>query len=283
MALFSRLADVTYPSPVLVICLEGWIDAGLGAAATLATLVNGRESERVAVWDADEVIDHRARRPVLHIADGVATGITWPEIELRSMADDGGKGFLVLMGPEPDMKWHAFCRSVVELAEAFSVRQAVGIGAFPAPVPHTRPVRLVATAPTEAAASEVGYVPGKIDVPAGVQAALEHELNRAGIPSVGLWARVPHYVVSMPYPAASAALLEGLASIAGLALPSRDLQDAAARTSARIDELIAASEEHQTMVSQLEAQVDSVEPFERLPSGDELAAELQRFLRGEGR
>jgi predicted ATP-grasp superfamily ATP-dependent carboligase len=128
----------------------------------------------------------------------------------------------------------------------------------------------------------VGYVPGKIDVPAGVQAALEHELNRAGIPSVALWARVPHYVVSMPYPAASAALLEGLASVAGLVLPSRDLQEASARTSARIDELIAASEEHQTMVSQLEAQVDSVEPFERLPSGDELAAELQRFLRGEG-
>jgi len=283
MPLYSRLADVSYPNPVMVICLEGWIDAGLGAAAAAATMVSGRESERVAVWDADEVIDHRARRPVLHIADGVSTGITWPEVELRGLVDDAGQGFLALLGPEPDMKWHAFCRSVVELAQSLSVRLAVGIGAFPAPVPHTRPVRLIATAPTAAAAAEVGFVPGQIDVPAGVQAVLEHELNRAGIRSLGLWARVPHYVVSMPYPAASAALLEGLASVAGLSLPSRDLHEAAVRTRGRIDELIAASDEHRAMVSQLESQVDSVEPFERLPSGDELAAELERFLRGEGR
>jgi predicted ATP-grasp superfamily ATP-dependent carboligase len=284
MALYSRLADVDYPSPVMIMCLDGWIDAGLGAAAALATIVSGRESERVAIWDADEVIDHRARRPVLHLADGVATGITWPEVELRALADDGGQGFLLLMGPEPDMKWHAFCQSVVELATSFSVRLAVGIGAFPAPVPHTRPVRLVSTAPSSAVAAEVGFVPGKIDVPAGAQAALEHELNRAGVNAVGLWARVPHYVVSMPYPAASAALIDGLASVAGLALPNRELQEAAARTRARIDELIAASDEHRTMVSQLEAQVDTVEPLDvsRLPSGDEIAAELERFLRGEG-
>src|SRR5450432_3201630 len=96
MALYSRLSERSYSSPVMVMCLDGWIDAGLGAAAALATVINGRESDRVVVWDADEVIDHRARRPVLHLADGVATGITWPEIELRSMVDDAGKDFLVL-------------------------------------------------------------------------------------------------------------------------------------------------------------------------------------------
>jgi len=120
-----------------------------------------------------------------------------------------------------------------------------------------------------------------------VQAALEHELNRAGIPAVGLWARVPHYVVSMPYPGASAALVDGLGAVAGLSLQSRELHDAAARTAARIDELIAASDEHRTMVRQLESQADQemraseIDPS-RLPSGDELAAELERFLRGEG-
>src|SRR5579864_483009 len=247
MALYSRLVDDSDPGQVLLICLDGWIDAGLGAAAALATIMSGRESERVAVWDADEVIDHRARRPVLHLADGVAKGITWPEVELRAVHDDSGSGFLVLMGPEPDMKWHAFCRSVVELATSFSVRLAVGIGAFPAPVPHTRPVRLVSTAPSSAVAAEVGFVPGSIDVPAGAQAALEHELNRAGVSALGLWARVPHYVVSMPYPAASAALVDGLASMAGLTLPSGELHEAATRTRARIDELIAASDEHKTM------------------------------------
>jgi predicted ATP-grasp superfamily ATP-dependent carboligase len=287
MALYSRLLDRSFSDPVLVMCLEGWIDAGLGAAAALATVIGGRESERVVVWDADEVLDHRARRPVLHLTDGVSTGISWPEIELRAIHDDDGRDVLVLMGPEPDMRWHAFCRSVVELASELGVRMAVGIGAFPPPVAHNRPIRLVSTAPTASLAAEIGYVPGTIDVPAGVQAALEHELNRAGIPAVGLWARVPHYVVSMPYPGASAALVDGLGAVAGLSLPSRELHEAALRTGARIDELIAASDEHRTMVRQLETQADQearaseIDPS-RLPSGDELAAELERFLRGEG-
>jgi len=285
--LYSRLVERQFSEPVMVMCLEGWIDAGLGAAAALAAVVNGRDSERIAVWDADEVIDHRARRPVLHLTDGVATGITWPEIELRATTDDAGHEFLVLMGPEPDMRWHAFCRTVVELASGYGVRMAVGLGAFPAPVPHTRPVRLVSTAPTASLAGDVGYVQGKIDVPAGVQAALEHELNRAGIPALGLWARVPHYVVSMPYPGASAALVDGLNAVAGLTIGNQDLRDAAERAGARIDELIAASEEHKAMVSQLEAQADAEArslqlDSARLPSGDELAAELERFLRGEG-
>ena len=287
MELYSRLVERSYTHPILVMCLEGWIDAGLGGAAALAAVVGGRATERVVVWDADEVIDHRARRPVLHIADGVATGITWPELELRATVDDVGRDVLVLMGPEPDMRWHAFSRSVVELATAFGVRQAVGLGAFPAPVPHTRPVRLVATAPTSASAADVGYVAGKIDVPAGVQAVLEHDLNLAGIPAIGLWARVPHYVVSMPYPGASAALVDGLAAIGGLTLPSHELHEAAARATTRIDELIAASDEHRAMVKQLETQVDQearvsdLDPA-TLPSGDELAAELERFLRGDG-
>jgi len=287
MELYSRLVERSYTHPILVMCLEGWIDAGLGGAAALAAVVGGRATERVVVWDADEVIDHRARRPVLHIADGVATGISWPELELRATVDDVGRDVLVLMGPEPDMRWHAFSRSVVELATAFGVRQAVGLGAFPAPVPHTRPVRLVATAPTSASAADVGYVAGKIDVPAGVQAVLEHDLNLAGIPAIGLWARVPHYVVSMPYPGASAALVDGLAAIGGLTLPSHELHEAAARATTRIDELIAASDEHKAMVKQLEVQVDQearvsdLDPA-TLPSGDELAAELERFLRGDG-
>src|SRR5579862_5133891 len=104
MDLYTALTDRPQNAPVLVICLEGWIDAGLGAGAALAALIANRESERLGVWDADELIDHRARRPVLRIVDGVATTLTWPELELRAMVDDDGNDMLVLMGPEPDMR-----------------------------------------------------------------------------------------------------------------------------------------------------------------------------------
>jgi hypothetical protein len=283
MPLYSRVSSRTFDQPPLVMCLEGWIDAGIGAAAAMASLVGGRPTDRIATWDSDELIDHRARRPVLHLADGVARGVTWPEIELRAGTDDRGQEVLLLVGPEPDMRWHAFAASVRDLLMEVGVRLVVGLGAFPAPVPHTREVRLVATAADREMAARVGFIPGTIDVPAGIQAVLEDELTRAGIPAVGLWARVPHYVVSMPYPAASAALVDGLAEVTGLSFSSIELKESAVRARGRIDELIANSTEHQAMVAQLEAQADrEVEMIGPLPSGDELAAELERYLRGQG-
>ena len=289
MELYRPALERSFNRPVLVVSMEGWIDAGLGAAAAMASIVAGRSTERVGSWDADELLDHRARRPVLHIENGIAGGISWQDIELRVTADEEGNDVLLLLGPEPDMRWHAFAASVVEVARRHDVRLVVGLGAFPSPVPHTRPVRLVSTAPTEEFASQIGFIPGAIDVPAGIQAVLEHEFNAEGIPAVGLWARVPHYVVSMPYPAASAALVDELATVAGLSISSRDLHESAGRARARIDELIANSDEHRAMVAQLESQLDRETEVSStglgtgpLPSGDEIAAELERFLRGDG-
>src|SRR5947209_5958343 len=154
-----------------------------------------------------------------------------------------------------------------------------------AAAPHTRPVRLAATATTPELASRVGVVPGTMEVPAGIEAALEQGFAATEIPAVGLWARVPHYVSAMPYPAASAALVDGLASVAGLTLESAGLHAAADVTRSRVDELIAQSTEHKAMVSQLENNIDAAEgtPLDLgpLPSGDEIAAELERYLRGE--
>jgi len=194
---------------------------------------------------------------------------------------------LVLSGPEPDLRWREFVAGVVGLARELGVTLVVGLGAFPAPVPHTRPVRLAATATTPELAAQVGFIPGGIDVPAGIHAALERGFADAGLPCVGIWARVPHYVAAMPYPAASAALLDKLAQLAGIPIDSDALHRAADVTRRRVDELIANSEEHGEMVRQLEGQHDAEVGSSGLgggplPSGDELAVELERFLRNEG-
>lgn len=193
---------------------------------------------------------------------------------------------MILTGPEPDMKWRAFVAAVVSLATDLGTRLVVGVGAFPAPVPHTRPVRLAAVATDTELAEKVGFMPGSLEVPAGIHAALQEGFAEAGIPAVGMWARVPHYVAAMPYPAASAALVECLATVAGLDLDAKDLHAAAALARSRIDDIIAASEEHAEMVHQLEASAETevnVAPINlsELPTGDELADELERFLRGE--
>jgi predicted ATP-grasp superfamily ATP-dependent carboligase len=282
--LVAEPADIE--APVLVVGLDGWIDAGLGGSAAMAHLLGAVPTEPLARFDADALVDHRARRPTLRIENGMNMGLTWPETELRAGQDRTGKSVLMLTGPEPDMQWHAFTDAVVDLSQQFGVRLVCGLGAFPAPVPHTRPVKLAATATTRELAEQVGFVPGIIEVPAGIGAALEEAFAKAGIPTVGLWARVPHYVSGMPYPAASAALLDGLSLLAGIEVDSRELHTAAALTGERIDELIANSDEHTAMVRQMETSHDLTEegpPLDpaHLPSGDELAAELERFLRGE--
>lgn len=274
-------------SPVLVMGLEGWVDAGLGGAAAMASLLGSIETEVVATFDTDLLLDHRSRRPTQRIVDGVLESLTWPELQLRSGKDGAGNDLLFLVGPEPDHQWRAFTSAIVGLTSDLGVRMAVGVGAFPAPVPHTRPVRLAATATLPELAVRVGFIPGTRELPAGVHAALLKGFHLVGVPALSLWARVPHYVAGMPYPAASAALVGGLAAVADLTLDPTDLEEAAAVTRQRIDELISQSDEHVAMVRGLEAQMDSEEEappplqFDDIPSGDEIAAELERFLRGE--
>ncbi len=285
MAMYERRSSRQPDRPVLVISMEGWVDAGLGASSATAALLGSIPTEELATFDGDDLIDQRARRPVLQIVDGVNTGLNWPEIRLLVGEDRNGNDMVFLVGPEPDLHWRPFVASVVALAQELGVRLAVGLGAFPAAAPHTRPIRLAATATNSELASRVGVVPGTLEVPAGIEAAMEEAFAATEIPAVGLWARVPHYVSAMPYPAASAALIDGLASVADLTLDSAGLHAAADVTRSRVDELIGQSGEHKAMVSQLEDNIDAAEgtPLDLgpLPSGDEIAAELERYLRGE--
>jgi predicted ATP-grasp superfamily ATP-dependent carboligase len=275
----------TVERPVLVVAMEGWIDAGLAAATASANLMGSMPNEVVATFDSDELIDFRARRPTLRIVNGVDTELRWSTIRLLVATNRTGRSVLILNGPEPDMRWNRFVAELVDLATRLEVEMVIGLGAFPAPVPHTRPVRLVGTSTDPEMSARVGFLPVSIDVPSGIQGALEFAFGDTGIPAVGLWARVPHYASAMPYPGAAAALLDGLARLAELEFDTAALHAAATATNQQIEQLIAGSEEHAALVRQLEAQQDQEQglatAFGDLPSADELAAELERFLRGE--
>lgn len=272
--------------PVLVVGLEGWIDAGLGAGAAMATLLEATKTDVFATFDSDALIDQRARRPVLRVVNGINTNLTWPEITLRR-GETTERSIIILSGPEPDIRWKQFTREVVSVSTRLGVELMVGLGAFPAPVPHTRPITLVATATTQDLAEEVGYLPTTIDVPAGIQASLERGFAEASIPAVGMWARVPHYAAGMPYPAASEALLQKLTELTGIDIDTSSLHEASATAMTQINRLISGSSEHSAMVRQLEQQHDDEShtqtafDLSNLPSGDEIAAELERFLRGD--
>jgi hypothetical protein len=282
-ALFELRSTPDLDAPVMIVALDGWIDAGYGGAGALAAIQEQVEVTTIAEFDADYLLDHRARRPTMRLDNGVNTGLTWPSIELQALTDLDGNDAVLLVGFEPDHAWRAFSDAVTTLALELGVSLVTGLGAYPAPVAHTRPTSVVSTATSEDLARQVGSAPGRIEVPAGVLAAIERCCADQGLPAVGLWAQVPHYASAMPYPAAAEALVRTLHRVAGLRFDAEGLAGEAAATAARLDELVSGSAEHIELVRQLEHQMDTVDDQELSQvSGDELAAELERFLREQG-
>lgn len=274
------LLHVTEPAepliaPALVSAFDGWIDAT--GASTAAARRIAAEGDVLATFEADLLFDYRSRRPVLDIVDGTLTEATWPELTItRTRA--GGRDLLVFTGPEPDMRWREVGRAVLELALRHRVVEWVSLGSIPAAVPHTLPVPILATAskPGLLHDDEVQGPQGLLRVPAAALSAIELEVAESGIPTVGFYAQVPHYVGGT-FPAATIALLEHAGRHLGVTFPLRELPDEAAATKARIDAAVEADEESRAYVARLETAAGE----EGLPSGDELASEIERFLRGQ--
>ena len=271
--------------PVLVVHLTGWIDASGAGAAALTAVNDECATNLLATFDGDAFIDYRARRPTMELRDGVNTKLVWDEIQLRVGHDPNNKAVLTLIGPEPDSRWREFASVVTQLAGQLGVRQMVALGAYPFATPHTRPPRLSSSSPSAEVLANLPYLKNSVDVPAGISAVLEHALSDAGIASLGMWVQVPHYVSAMSYPAATVALLQGLHEVTGLAVSANEAVHEAEIQRHRIDKLVAANDEHGTMVSNLESLYDQAGEQTmslgdaQLPSGDDLAAEFERFLR----
>ncbi len=276
-------------APVLVAHLAGWIDASGAAAAALAAVEQACSVRTAVTFDGDAFIDYRARRPTMELRDGVNERLVWPEIELKVGRTAAGSDVVVLSGPEPDAAWRRFADLATDLAIALGVRMAVFFGAYPFATPHTRASRLSSSSPSAELIATVPFLKNSVDVPAGMGAVLEHAFVAKGVPALGLWAQVPHYLGTMSHPAASVALLDGLRRVSGLDIDASALVGDAEIQRVRIDQLVGGNAEHRAMVEQLETAYDAVEeaggaqvaPTD-LPSADELAAEVERFLRDQG-
>ncbi|MGH3926936.1 MAG: proteasome assembly chaperone family protein, partial [Pseudonocardiaceae bacterium] len=212
-----------------------------------------------------------------------------PELVLHEVRDSAGTMFLLLTGPEPDLQWERFTDAVRELVERLGVGLTVGLGAVPMAVPHTRPETVTAHATRRELIS--GYQPwfGTMEIPGHAGALMELKLGQAGHDAMGFVVHVPHYLARIEYPESARGLLEHLARSSGLQLPLEALRPAALRVLAEVDEQIASSQESMSVVASLEARFDAItdesgQPpllssnARLLPTGDEIAAELEQFL-----
>ena len=251
----------------MVVALTGWIDSGGAAQAAMQAVITECDTSPVAVFDDDPFIDFRARRPTLHLDEGLNTLVEWQHITVSVGRALAGHDLVLLSGPEPDLAWHRFA------------------------APHTRPPRLSITTPSQDVLARVPFLRSTLEVPAGICAILEHEMHSLGIPSLGIWAQVPHYVSTMPYPAAAVALLDGLREAVDVVVDGTGIRQQTVKQRQRIDDLIAGNDEHRSMLEQLERIHDSTDdtpsgidlgdPRIELRSAEEIGAEIEQFLRDQ--
>jgi hypothetical protein len=272
-----RLGDVpgSLARPVVVAAFDGWIDAAGAASNAADMLALGGES--VATFDGDVLFDYRSRRPTLDVVDGTLTRLVWPALELHHREADG-RDLFVLHGAEPDFRWKELGDDILELCVRLGVTEWVSLGAIPAAVPHTRPVPVMATASAGAGLheAETKGPPGLLRVPSAGLSAMEVAVTEGGIPAVGFYAQVPHYIGG-PYAAATLALLQHLGRHLSTELPLGSLDEDARTQRERLDAAVAEDDDVRAILLQLENASEA-----EIPSGDDLAAEIERFLRNEG-
>jgi proteasome assembly chaperone (PAC2) family protein len=274
--------------PVLIAGFTGWNDAAEAASLAVRTVGEQWEARRFGNFDGEEFFDYQTTRPQIKLVEGVTRTVEWPENELSAtearVGALGGRGAILLSGPEPNFRWRAFSQAVVDLARELDVRLVVTLGALLADVPHSRPVSVAANAQDPSLVENLGLTASRYEGPTGITGVLHRYCASKDLPSVSFWASVPHYLSSVPSAPAALALLQSLSNLLGTTFETAHLESTSEDYQRQVSVAVAQDSDLASYVRMLEERYDAqTESGERnLPSGDELARELERFLREKG-
>lgn len=271
---------------VLVEMLDGFVDAGAARRIARNHLLASGPGLVVATFDVDLLFDYRARRPPMVFVEDHWQSYDTPRLDIRMCNDAAGTAYLLLSGPEPDVMWDRFATAVTQIVDHLGVRLTIGTNAIPMAVPHTRPVGVTPHGSRPDLFGEHPRWVGTVQVPGSASAMLEHRLATTGHDALGFAVHVPHYLSQADYPPAAQTLLGTIAAAGGLVIPVDALNEASRDAQSTITSLVDQSDELAEMVRTLEAQYDAYlasreglpPDLSSLPSADELAAELERFL-----
>jgi predicted ATP-grasp superfamily ATP-dependent carboligase len=266
--------------PPTVTAIQGWNDGGEAATIAVRYLIERWHGTRIATLDPEDFVDFQVTRPTVRLEGGVSRVIDWPQGEF-SLASVGDHQVMFFTAVEPNMRWRTFSAAVVETAKEVGSELLVTLGAFLTNVPHSREVPLVGSARSQEEAARLGVGQSQYEGPTGVVGVLHDHAIRSGLASISLWAAVPHYLPVAPNPKAALALVERLSNMLSLPVDTAPLREAAREWEEGVGRLLEENDELAAYVRQLEDAVDegeASEPAEDIPSGDTIAAELERFL-----
>jgi proteasome assembly chaperone (PAC2) family protein len=269
--------------PVLIAAFRGWNDGGQAATLAAGYLARLWGAEKFADIDPELFVDFQATRPHVSLDEGQTRRIEWPENTFyRARIPGTNRDAVLLVGVEPNYRWRTFSELVSELTSDLGIELAITLGALLADVPHTREAPVTGAATDPRLVDELGLQLSRYEGPTGIVGVLLDAFRRASIPSISLWAAVPHYVSLAPSPRAAKALCERLSGVLGVQLDVGELEEAETSYVEQVSEAVASDSETAAYVEELEQRADSLDWLESsggLPSGEALAAEIARFLR----
>jgi predicted ATP-grasp superfamily ATP-dependent carboligase len=279
VAELRMLEQPTLARPVLIACFRGWNDGAQGATLAGGYLAKAWGAERFADIDPEDFFDFQATRPQVSLVEGFTRRIQWPETAFYHARIDGAdQDAVLLLGIEPNLRWRTFTRLVMNLAKELGVELVVTLGSLLADVPHSRPAPVTGSASDPELVERLGLQASRYEGPTGIVGVLHDGCRSAGIPSVSLWAAVPHYVSLTPSPRAALALCDRLADLLGAEIDTAELAQSVESYVDQVSEAVAADSDTAAYVEELEQRADTIDASD-LPSGDALAAELTRYLR----
>ena len=298
-----RMYELEYPAPVIrddsgdgqgptmIVAMHGYADAGQAIEASADHLKAALEGRQLASFNSDELIDYRSRRPAVTIDKDRALEIESMDLGIKVLRDNSGKTFLLLSGPEPDMRWEAFTTAVVKLVEKFNIEDTIMLYAAPMPVPHTRPTVVTAHGTSSRLTEHMLSMDSTMMVPGSAALYLEKALADKHRTVAGYTVHVPHYLAASPYPQATFQLLDSVARAARLNIPLGSIEADISRVENQLEEQVGGSDEIEGVVQQLEQQYDAymeryrkehpqaIMPGEEpMPTGEEISEEFQAFL-----
>lgn len=270
---------VSFPpkGAIAIVAFAGWNDAGEAATGVINHLIESFNAQEVDAINPDDYYDYQIARPKVKIEDSKRV-IEWSTTKFFLAPAAGARPtFVFVQGIEPNLKWQAFCLAVMEKLHALNVTSVISLGALLADAPHTRPIAVTAVANDLQLSAQLGLEASTYEGPTGIIGVLHSYLQVANIPTVSLWAALPHYVSSPPSPKGSLALMSRIEDLTNIDLPSGDLPEEARAWQVGVDEMAQEDEEIADYISRLEENVDATDLPEA--SGEAIAREFERYLK----
>lgn len=267
---------------VLLAAFEGWNDAGEAASDALHYLNKLWDGKKVATVDAEEYYDFQFTRPTVRRTSSGARKVKWPSTRIyKAEVPDSNVDVVLVLGTEPSYRWRAYTTELLVHAEALKVDSVILVGALLADVPHSRPIPVSTTTEDSSLRERLNLEASQYEGPVGIVGVLAEFAMLAGLPTVSLWAAVPHYVAQPPSPKAQLAILHRIEDLLQVPLDSQPLAEESEAWERGVDELATEDPEIAAYVRQLEEAKDTADLPEA--SGESIAREFERYLKRRGK